>query len=383
MSYQKFLADHLFTGKEMLDQSVVVITDSRGNIHDLVSKADAGDDVQLFRGTICPGFINAHCHLELSHMFNILPEGTGLVDFLIGVFQQRHFPESSIASAITAADAAMHNAGIVAVGDISNTPFTIETKTQSQLCYRNFIEVTGYIPGIAAQRFANIEQVYQAFTDALPHVSIVPHAPYSVSPELFGMINANSKGKIISIHNQETAAEDALYQDASGDFFRLYETLGVDISFTKPYHQSSVQTYLPWLRDTAATLLVHNTCISEADLQFIKAQHQAIHYCCCINANLYIENKVPPIELLRKHDAQICLGTDSLASNHQLSIAAEIKTIRQHFPQIPLAEVLQWATYNGAVALGFDDTLGSIEKGKQPGLLLIEDANTMAVKRLI
>ncbi|MDP1346743.1 hypothetical protein, partial [Klebsiella pneumoniae] len=76
---------------------------------------------------------------------------------------------------------------------------------------------------------------------------------------------------IISIHNQETAAEDALYQDASGDFFRLYETLGVDISFTKPYHQSSVQTYLPWLRDTAATLLVHNTCISEADLQFIKA----------------------------------------------------------------------------------------------------------------
>lgn len=383
MSYQKFLADHLFTGKEMLDQSVVVITDNQGNIHDLVSMAEAGDDVQSFQGTICPGFINAHCHLELSHMFNILPERTGLVDFLIGVFQQRHFPEETIASAIAAADKAMHEAGIVAIGDISNTPFTIQAKQASKLCYRNFIEVTGYVPGIAKQRFANIEQVYQAFANTLPHVSIVPHAPYSVSPELFHMINAHSKGKIISIHNQETAAEDELYQQASGDFFRLYETLGVDISFTKPYHQSSVQTYLPWLHDTAATLLVHNTCISEADLQFIKAQQQAIHYCCCINANLYIENKVPPIELLRKHEAQICLGTDSLASNHQLSIASEIKTIRQHFPQIPLAEVLQWATYNGAIALGFDDSLGSIEKGKQPGLLLIEDTATMAVKRLI
>jgi len=163
----------------------------------------------------------------------------------------------------------------------------------------------------------------------------------------------------------------------------LYETLGVDISFTKPYHQSSVQTYLPWLDETAATLLVHNTCISEADLQFIQNLQQSIHYCCCINANLYIENTVPPLELLRKHRAQICLGTDSLASNHQLSIAAEINTIRQYFPQIPLTEVLQWATYNGAVALGFDATLGSIEKGKQPGLLLIEDADTMAVKRLI
>ncbi len=379
----KLTATSIFDGQHFINDPMVIVTDSAGKILDLVSAAEAGDDVQFFQGTICPGFINAHCHLELSHMQNILPEKTGLVDFLIGVFQQRHFPEATIASAISAADAAMHNAGIVAVGDISNTPFTIETKTQSQLRYRNFIEVTGYVPGIAAQRFANIEQVYQAFTDALPNVSIVPHAPYSVSPELFGMINTHNKGKIISIHNQETAAEDALYQDASGDFFRLYETLGVDISFTKPYHQSSVQTYLPWLRDTAATLLVHNTCISEADLQFIKAQQQAIHYCCCINANLYIENKVPPLELLRKHDAQICLGTDSLASNHQLSIASEIKTIRDQFPQIPFAEVLQWATYNGAVALGFDDTLGSIEKGKQPGLLLIEDANTMAVKRLI
>lgn len=383
MSHQKFLADHLFTGTQILDKPLVVITNQQGIIHDLIDPADAGDDVQVFNGLLCPGLINAHCHLELSHMQHILPEKTGLVDFLIGVFQQRHFPEEQIAAAIAAADASMHDAGIVAVGDISNTPFTIQTKQTSQLLYRNFIEVTGYVPGIAAQRFANIEQVYQAFTNVLPHVSIVPHAPYSVSPELFSMINAHSKGKIISIHNQETAAEDALYQEASGDFFRLYETLGVDISFTKPYYQSSIQTYLPWLRDTAATLLVHNTCISEADLQFIKAQQQTIHYCCCINANLYIENKVPPLELLRKHQAQICLGTDSLASNHQLSIAAEIKTIRQHFPQIPFVEILQWATYNGAVALGFDDTLGSIEKGKQPGLLLIEDTDTMAVKRLI
>ncbi len=373
----------MFTGKKMLDQSLVVITDNQGNILDMVNEAEAGDDVQLLHGTICPGFINAHCHLELSHMYNMLPERTGLVDFLIGVFQQRHFPEETIAGAIAAADKSMHEAGIVAVGDISNTPFTIQAKQASKLRYRNFIEVTGYVPGIATQRFANIEQVYQAFTNVLPHVSIVPHAPYSVSKELFGMINAHSRGKIISIHNQETAAEDEMYQHASGDFFRLYETLGVDISFTKPYHQSSVQTYLPWLQETAATLLVHNTCISEADLQFIQAQQQTIHYCCCINANLYIENKVPPIDLLRKHQAQICLGTDSLASNHQLSIAAEIKTIHEHFPQIPFAELLQWATYNGALALGFNDQLGSIEKGKQPGLLLIKDTDTMQVKRLI
>jgi cytosine/adenosine deaminase-related metal-dependent hydrolase len=379
----KLTATQIFTGQSFIDDPTVIVTDNAGRITDLIPAADAGDDVQTFQGILCPGFINAHCHLELSHMYNMLPEKTGLVDFLIGVFQQRHFPEQTITTAIIDADTAMQAAGIVAVGDISNTPFTIQTKQASSIQYRNFIEVTGYVPGIAQQRFANIEQVYKAFTSALHHVSIVPHAPYSVSPELFAMINAHSRGKIISIHNQETAAEDEMYQHASGDFFRLYETLGVDISFTKPYHQSSVQTYLPWLDETAATLLVHNTCISEADLQFIQNLQQSIHYCCCINANLYIENTVPPLELLRKHQAQICLGTDSLASNHQLSIAAEIKTIREHFPQIPFAELLQWATYNGALALGFDDQLGSIEKGKQPGLLLIEDTDTMQVKRLI
>ncbi len=379
----KLTATQIFDGQKFIPDPTVIITNAEGVITDMIPAEQAGEDVQTYDGILCPGFINAHCHLELSHMYNMLPERTGLVDFLIGVFQQRHFPEETIAGAIAAADKSMHEAGIVAVGDISNTPFTIQAKQASKLRYRNFIEVTGYVPGIATQRFANIEQVYNAFTSVLPHVSIVPHAPYSVSPELFSMINAHSRGKIISIHNQETAAEDEMYQHASGDFFRLYETLGVDISFTKPYHQSSVQTYLPWLDETAATLLVHNTCISEADLQFIKAQQQAIHYCCCINANLYIENKVPPIELLRKHQTQICLGTDSLASNYQLSIAAEIKTIRERFPQIPFAELLQWATYNGALALGFDDQLGSIEKGKQPGLLLIKNTDTMQVKRLI
>ena len=95
-------------------------------------------------------------------------------------------------------------------------------------------------------------------------------------------------------------------------------------------------------------------------------------YCLCINANLYIENKVPPVDLLMKHNCHIVLGTDSYSSNWQLSIAKEMEAIRQHFPHIPDETILQWATSSGAMALGWDDELGSFEKGKRSGVSLID-----------
>lgn len=95
-------------------------------------------------------------------------------------------------------------------------------------------------------------------------------------------------------------------------------------------------------------------------------------YCLCINANLYIENKVPPIDLFIKHNCHIVLGTDSYSSNWQLSITKEIESIKKHFPHIPEEIILQWATSSGAKALGWEDELGSFEKGKSPGIILLK-----------
>ena len=119
-------------------------------------------------------------------------------------------------------------------------------------------------------------------------------------------------------------------------------------------------------------LLVHNTFTTEEDMLFAGNQPMDISWCLCINANQYIENAMPPIELLRKNRCKIVLGTDSLASNHSLSILDEMKTITKHFPSIPVSELLKWATLNGAKALGMENQFGSFEKGKQPGVLLIE-----------
>jgi imidazolonepropionase-like amidohydrolase len=90
---------------------------------------------------------------------------------------------------------------------------------------------------------------------------------------------------------------------------------------------------------------------------------------------------LPPLDLFRKNYCNIVLGTDSLASNWSLSILDEMKTIEKKFPQITLEEMLQWATSNGAKALGIDVQLGSFEKGKKPGVVLIseEDLNLRKV----
>jgi cytosine/adenosine deaminase-related metal-dependent hydrolase len=142
---------------------------------------------------------------------------------------------------------------------------------------------------------------------------------------------------------------------------------------------------LPHFNKQQRLILVHNTFTAEEDIVFAlehtKEHLSGIHFCLCANANLYIENRMPPIDILIKNKAEIILGTDSYSSNWQLSIAAEIRTIRKEMPSIPLQLILQWATINGAKALERDDVLGSFEPGKKPGIVLLD--NTLQAKKII
>ena len=121
--------------------------------------------------------------------------------------------------------------------------------------------------------------------------------------------------------------------------------------------------------------MVHNSFISSNDMDYLKKQDQwnRTFFCVCINANQYIEKTVPPIDLIMENGGNIVLGTDSLASNHSLNIADEIKTIQKFFPSISFQTILSWATINGAKALEMDRDLGSFEKGKKPGVILLKE----------
>ncbi|HET9826716.1 MAG TPA: amidohydrolase family protein [Chitinophagaceae bacterium] len=394
MGYRKFQSDQLFTGYELLNGGYVVITDDQGEIEDIVQEQDAGDNIQKFRGLISPGFINCHCHLELSHLKNVIPPHTGLIEFLCSVVTKRSFDAKTIQDEIVKGEIEMHENGIVAVGDIGNTADTVEVKSKSEIRWHNFVEILGFTDEKAEENVAHYHSVLDTFNKIRNpkseiRNSLVPHAPYSISPKTFKLINELTKNQTISVHNQEHPAEDELYKTGGGEYLKLFKLFGVNQSPFPVTGKSSVRSYLPYFDHGQTIFLVHNTYMPEEDI--VWANEYAVEhglkliYCLCPNANLYIENRLPPIALFIKHRCTLVLGTDSYSSNWQLSIAKEIQglTTMAHFERVAsLQTALQWATINGATALQWDDDLGSFEKGKTPGVVVIDTTNWTS-RRLI
>jgi cytosine/adenosine deaminase-related metal-dependent hydrolase len=383
MKYRKFSADKIFNGFEFFNHDHVLITNEVGKVEGLVPFNEAGDDVEKLDGILTPGFINAHCHLELSHLKDVIPPHTGLIPFLLDVVGKRDFPMEIILDRIEKAEREMYNDGIVAVGDIGNTANTLSTKQRSKIKWNNFVEVLSFSDEMSPARMQQYGDVLQSFLEVEKTLSpnhfksaLVPHAPYTISNTTFKEINKRTTNAVISMHNQENPAEDVLYKSGDGDYLPFLRIFGFDKSPFPVTGKSSLRSCLPHFTNNQRLLLVHNTFIPEEDIAFAidyAKQHLAgIHFCLCVNANLYIENKVPPVKMLLDHGAELSLGTDSYSSNWQLSIAAEIKTIKEHMPDLPLDLILKWATINGAKALDRADELGSFEKGKTPGVVLMD-----------
>jgi cytosine/adenosine deaminase-related metal-dependent hydrolase len=380
----KLTADRIFDGNQFLQEDMVVIVSPKGRIMDLVKREDAGDDIRQMTGTILPGFVNAHCHLELSHLKGQIERSTGLVGFLSQVVGKRSFPQDTIREAMVMAEREMYEKGVQAVGDICNTTDSLPVKSESRMHWYNFIEVLSSRDEFSEQRiahFTGIRNMFRESADPLKighgfNASLAPHAPYSVSPISFRKINESTSGEIVSLHSQESPAEDFLYKFGTGPFTDFFRMIGLSENPIPVTGISSLQSVLPHFNRHQRIILVHNTCTSEDDIGFAKRMSKErgldLHFCLCPNANLYIEERLPPVELLQQENCSIVLGTDSLASNDELSIAAEIRTIHRSFPSIPLETILQWATSNGACALGLENEIGTLTPGKSPGILLLD-----------
>lgn len=374
MAYQKLSADYLFTGYQILKGDYVLITSKEGKVIDIVTAEQAGDDIRKLEGVLSPGFVNAHCHLELSHMKGIISKGLGMPGFIQSIISNRFQPREKVLRSIMEGEQEMISNGIVAVGDISNTTDTIGCKVGRRMFYRNFIETFGTDVSGAGQKFRVAEEVLNAFEEAGAGPSaIVPHAPYSLSDVLFEMISRKSAGKIISYHNQESAEENELLEKGTGAFKDLYDAMKMQITNLTLKHKRSLEAVLPYISTGEKVILVHNVVTNERDLELLDVYgRKKFHFCICANANLYITGGLPDIKMLKDYSEQIVIGTDSLASNDSLSVLDELKTISANFVDVELSDLLKWATVNGSRALGIDGRYGSFEKGKQPGIILIK-----------
>ncbi|MBR9920266.1 MAG: amidohydrolase family protein [Bacteroidetes bacterium] len=390
---RKISADFVYPINQSPLKNGVVVVDDSGTIQ-AVDAADKHDptSVEKHKGILIPGFVNTHCHLELSHMKGKVPTGTGLLPFVKSVVTFRDFPMDQILDAIDKADQEMYDNGIVAVGDISNKGDTAVRKGKSKIRYYTFVEMFDFMQDQMAEAiFEQYKPVFEAQSTAgNNHKVYVPHAPYSVSPSLFARIRElNPSDVTVSIHNQETPDEEALFKTKGGGFPALFGGFGMSYDEFKPSGKSSIYYAMENMNPENRNLFVHNTLTTSQNIEDAQAWGKAVYWATCPNANLYIENRLPNYQHFLDAGARLTIGTDSLTSNWQLSILEEMKTIKRYQSYVSLNELLTWATLNGAEALGYEKDLGSLEVGKTPGLNLLDlDPEigltaTTKVKRLI
>jgi len=358
-------------------ENAVVITDDAGKILAIESRTQHDPaSLETYHGILVPGFVNTHCHLELSHMKGKVDTGTGLIPFITGVVTQRNASAEVIADAIEKAEQEMLDGGIVALGDISNAPDTFATKAKGRMRYHTFLELFDFLQDANTEKtFSDGLAVYEQLELASGSArSMVPHAPYSVSKSLFEKINAfNPKSNTtVSIHNQETPPEEVLFLEKKGAFIDFYGKFGISLDAFEATGNASIYYALAHMNPANRTIFVHNTLTSRKNIQAAQTWSPHTFWATCPNANLYIENRLPDYSAFLDTQARVTIGTDSLTSNWQLSVLEEMKTIARYQSYVPFHTLLRWATLNGAQALGFEDTLGSLELGKTPGIVLMQ-----------
>lgn len=379
---KSFSAQYIFTNTGAPLIRGIITTDDDGII---IGIEDTGGDlkerssVQFYNGIIIPGFVNCHCHLELSHMKGSIAKGKGLGDFIKEIRNNRNNIDTNILSAARSADNEMYQEGIVLCADVCNNPITFDIKKESRIRYLNLLEVFGIDPEKADKRMDELAKLAQAAEKLDLPFYVVPHSVYSLSLPLFRLLRKKSENNAItSIHFMETAGEKQFLENRSGELMVSYIESGL-ITSGLQIIDSHIDAVLKEITSSGNLILVHNTFADRDTIKVIRKRGN-IFWCLCPNSNIYIENQIPPVDLLLEEGCDLVIGTDSLASNTRLSILEEMKTLQKNLPSVGLEEMILWATLNGARALNEVSSFGSIENGKRPGLLLLQNVDLISMK---
>jgi aminodeoxyfutalosine deaminase len=379
-----FSAQYIFTNAGLPIKRGIITAEDDGTIisvRDTGGKLSEQHSVQFHNGIIVPGFVNCHCHLELSYLKNEIPSGSGLAVFLMAVSSFRNSLQKDIDGAIRDADNEMVKEGIVLCADICNNSSTFNLKKESRIRYINLLEVFGIDSSRAEIRMNEILQLSEEAGKMNLPFWIVPHAIYSISIPLFRLIRKYTEAnKATSVHFMESPEEETLLESHSGPLMTSYRKFLPPVADLE-IAGNHVQAVLEEITSSGNLLLIHNTFVRKEHIEKLK-KRAGLYWCLCPNSNLTIGKKMPPVDLLAGEGCNIVIGTDSLSSNNSLSIVEELKTIQKYFPSISLEILISWATINGAIALGEKSQFGSIEPGKKPGLVLLKNVDLVNRKLL-
>ena len=334
---------------------------------------------RFYRGAIVPGFINTHCHIELSHLVGKFRKGSGMAGFIdqINALRESSGKEERVECIRKWMDI-LWNQGVSAMGDISNCDESFSVKAISPLYTRTFLEVFGTEPRDVPAVMESVRGLQKSASGYGLDAAPVPHSCYTMSPELLTASAADAlKSGFLSYHSQESPEEEEMIATGSGALYENRKKLGMS---TPPVTgKSSLLYFLDRLKKVHPApfdehiLLVHEVCMTEEAADAAKDAMNNLFIALCPMSNLFIHNQLPSIAMMRRKGLKLTVGTDSLSSNDTLDMVRELYCIHKANPDIPFGEILSWACLNGAEFLGKSDLLGSIVPGKKPGLVLVDN----------
>jgi cytosine/adenosine deaminase-related metal-dependent hydrolase len=281
-------------------------------------------------------------------------------------FDQGTDPPGPIAEAIREVRAA----GTALVGDVTNTLAPYDLLADSALGGAIFKEILGFSAASPEQMVEKTRAELDALTPiARLRPSIVPHAPYSVSPALFRAIGRAAGDRPLSVHVGESADEMQFLRDGTGAWRELLGRLGAWNDEWRPPGCGPVE-YLDRLGLVNARLLaVHGTRLDDGELAVLAAAGATL--VTCPRSNRWTGAGTPSIGRFYESGVRLAVGTDSLASVEDLNLFLELAEMRRLAPDVPARRLLESATIAGAAALGFAGEFGSIEAGKRADLIAV------------
>ena len=376
MALRRIAASFVYTldALEPIRNGFVEYDDTDGRI---INVGLCSEDDEINEGALVPGFVNGHCHVELSHLHTKFRKGTGMAGFIDQINELRDWAgRDKKMELVQKWMDKMWEDGVSAMADISNDDSSFEVKKSHPMYTRTFLEVFGSEPEMCQGVMADVTELNRIADAVGIDAAPTPHSCYTMSPQLLSASAAAGLERgYISYHSQESQEEEDLLRTGTGAMYENRKRSGMS---TPPVTgESSLKYFIDRLADAKQApydeqiLLVHNVCLSQDDIDAAKKVMNNVYWTVCPLSNIFIHNALPPIPLMRANSLNIMLGTDSLSSNDDLDMVKEMYCLHDAFPEVPMAEILTWASLNGAAFLGKEDELGSFTPGKRPGIVLV------------
>jgi cytosine/adenosine deaminase-related metal-dependent hydrolase len=322
---------------------------------------------------ILPGLVNAHTHLELSWMAEKVPPCDSMGQWIgtLMALRRGHAPDTEMQYAAAAAAIARARAsGTVAFGDIGNSFVGADALVDARIPAVFFYELIGFGPAGAEARAVEGATCVAQRVKPPVHAGLAPHAPYSVSPDLFRAIadQAAARGLRSSVHLGESRAEVEFLMTGGGEIAEMLRQLGAWNAEWSPPGVDPAE-YLDRLGVLRPGLLVvHATQLGPPALA--RLAERGVTLVSCPRSNRWVGAGDPPLDAFYASGVPVAFGTDSLASAPSLDMFAEVAAARA-ISSVPASNLLASATRGGADALGFGQELGTIEPGKRAALIAV------------